>query len=199
LNVSSLHHGAPSLTARRAVFLDRDGVLIENRSTYVRSVADMAVLPTTGRAMRRLGQTDLAIVMITNQSAIGRGLTSHAEVDRVNAALSDEIALEGGRLDACYVCPHVPRDRCGCRKPAPGLLRAAAKDMALDLDGSFLVGDASSDIEAAAAVGVLGILVLTGRGSSQRMGMAGQLRCLVADDLVGAVDLILASIGGAPA
>jgi D-glycero-D-manno-heptose 1,7-bisphosphate phosphatase len=179
--------------------LDRDGVLIENRSTYVRSVADMTVLPSTGRAMRRLGQTDLAIVMITNQSAIGRGLTSRAEVDRVNAALSHEIALEGGRLDACYVCPHVPRDRCGCRKPAPGLLRAAAKDMALDLDGSFLVGDASSDIEAAAAVGVQGILVLTGRGSSQRMGMAGQLRCLVANDLVGAVDLILASIGGAPA
>jgi D-glycero-D-manno-heptose 1,7-bisphosphate phosphatase len=152
---------------RRAVFLDRDGVINENWPGYVKSWEEMEFLPGALEALRALAQSDFLIVVTTNQSAIGRGLMPPQAVDRIHRLLRETVEGHGGRLDAIYVCPHAPEDGCQCRKPAPGLLLAAAADLGLSLARSYLVGDALSDIQAAQAVSATGILVMTGRGREQ--------------------------------
>jgi histidinol-phosphate phosphatase family protein len=178
---------------RPAVFLDRDGVIIENRDDYVRSWEDVTMLPAAGDALRRLGRSDYALVMVTNQSAIGRGILTRQEADRINTKLVESIVADGGRLDASYLCPHSPDDDCACRKPAPGLLLRAADELDLDRARSFMIGDAACDMEAALAAGVRGIFVLTGRGSTQldKLSERHRASCVIVDDLGAAVDHIL--------
>jgi D-glycero-D-manno-heptose 1,7-bisphosphate phosphatase len=181
---------------RPAVFLDRDGVLIENRDDYVRAWEDVALLPSASRALRRLARSDYAVVLISNQSAIGRGLVSAREVDHIHARLFEAIQELGGRVDGCYICPHSPDDRCECRKPAPGLIQRAASDLHLDLGSSFFVGDAVTDVEAAHSAGVHGILVMTGRGREQLHMLPAGIRekSSVLEDVGAAVDAILRSV-----
>lgn len=158
----------------RAVFLDRDGVLVENRDTYVRTVSDVAVLPAAVPALRLLNRAGVRVVVVTNQAAVGRGILTQAQVRRVHGSVVARLGAAGGRVDASYVCPHAPEDGCGCRKPAPGMLLRAADDLGLDLSRCALVGDAVTDLEAARAAGVEPHLVLTGRGHAQA-GAAGDL------------------------
>ena len=150
-----------------AIFLDRDGVLIENRPDYVKAWEEVEIFPHTFDAMRKLAQTGLPIVMVTNQSAVGRGIITASFVDEIHRRLIAEVEANGGRIDAGYFCPHHPQETCECRKPSPGMLWQAAQEWDLDLSASFLVGDAVSDIETAHAVGTQGILVRTGRGEEQ--------------------------------
>ncbi len=150
-----------------AIFLDRDGVLIENRPDYVKAWSEVEIFPHTFEAMRKLAQTGRPIVMVTNQSAVGRGIITADFVDEVHRRLIAEVAANGGRIDAVYFCPHHPQDPCQCRKPLPGMLRQAAQEWEIDLSASCMVGDAVSDIETAHAVGTQGILVRTGRGEEQ--------------------------------
>jgi histidinol-phosphate phosphatase family protein len=152
---------------RPAIFLDRDGVLVENRADYIRAWREVEFIPDAFDAMRRLGASDYVIVIVTNQSAVGRGLISIDEALSINHRISTEVVERGGRVDASYLCPHVPEDKCFCRKPAPGMLLRAATELNLDLSHSYLIGDAITDLEAAEAVGVRGILVRTGRGNEQ--------------------------------
>ncbi len=151
-------------TTHPAVFLDRDGVIIENRHDYVKSWDEVQFLPGALEALRQLSETSYRIVMVTNQSAVGRGIITHSEAVSINERILAVIESHGARIDAVYMCPHHPDDGCACRKPRPGMLFEAQERHALDLERSFLVGDAASDIAAANAVGVKGILVLTGRG-----------------------------------
>jgi histidinol-phosphate phosphatase family protein len=180
---------------RRAVFLDRDGVLIANRNDYVKSWAEVDVLSGTFEAMRRLAGSAYAIVVVTNQSAVGRGLVSLKRATELNDRIVAEITAHGGRIDAAYLCPHRPDDRCLCRKPAPGMFLHAARELELELDGSHVVGDAVTDLHAATNVGACGILVLTGRGGDevQRLTHPERQRYTVAPDLSAAVTHILAS------
>jgi D-glycero-D-manno-heptose 1,7-bisphosphate phosphatase len=179
---------------RPAVFLDRDGVINENRSDYVRSWEQIVFIDGVFTALRRLAQVEAPVFVVTNQSAIGRGLLGEAEAHDINRRLAEAIQAEGGRITACYLCPHHPDVACACRKPAPGMLLAAAAEWELDLSRSFLVGDAVSDLEAARAVGTRPILVRTGRGASQADLLAQRdWNCPVASDLSDAVDLILAA------
>lgn len=151
-----------------AVFLDRDGVIIENRANYVRSWADVAIYDQALEALAYISRYPLKIVIITNQSVIGRGLISLATAVEINAHLVDEIRKAGGRVDGVFVCPHSPEDYCTCRKPKPGLFFQAAQELSLDLPHSILVGDALSDIKAGRAAGLeQSILVRTGLGSQQ--------------------------------
>jgi D-glycero-D-manno-heptose 1,7-bisphosphate phosphatase len=150
-----------------AIFLDRDGVLIENRADYVKSWDEVEIFPHTFAAMRKLAQTGRPIIMITNQSAVGRGIITAAFVDEIHRRLLAEVEAHGGRIDAVYFCPHHPQEPCECRKPSPGMLRQAAQERNLDLSASVMVGDAVSDIETAHAVGAKGVLVRTGRGEEQ--------------------------------
>jgi D-glycero-D-manno-heptose 1,7-bisphosphate phosphatase len=177
-----------------AIFLDRDGVINENRHDYVKAWDEVRFLPGSLAALARLAATPFLLVLISNQSPIGRGILTTEQVETINRRLVAEIEAHGGRIDGVYFCPHRPGDGCECRKPRPGLLLQAARDLELDLDCSYLVGDAVSDVEAAMAAGCRPILVLTGRGAEQqpRLRQQGYGHVPVVRDLAEAVDLILA-------
>lgn len=151
-----------------AIFLDRDGVLIENRSDYVRDWSHVQVFPEAIRALSLPAIKKFKIVIVTNQSAVGRGLVTLEAAGEINERLVNLIRARGGKVDGVYMCPHKPDDGCNCRKPRPGLLLEAAKDLSLDLQRSWMIGDAWSDVQAGQAAGVWrSILVRTGRGSEQ--------------------------------
>ena len=171
-----------------AVFLDRDGVIVENRVGYVRSVAEVRFIPGALEALARLAQSGRLIVIVTNQSAIGRGLLTRETADAINACVVAAIESAGGRVDGLYLCPHRPDENCRCRKPAPGLLLDAARDLSIDLAASVLIGDALSDVQAAQAAGAQSILVLSGRGSAEELNGAGLNHIRTAPDLAAAVE-----------
>ena len=179
------------MTSRRAVFLDRDGVINANRPDHVKSWREFQFLPQTLQALRKLAQTDLVILVATNQSAVGRGLMSDATVRDIHVRMTAAVGRAGGRLDAIYYCPHRPEDGCECRKPELGLYEQGVRDWAIDIAQSYVVGDAAVDVRAARALGAQPILVLTGRGRSEweRIKNDG-LDLSVVPDLAGAVDWI---------
>jgi D-glycero-D-manno-heptose 1,7-bisphosphate phosphatase len=181
------------MTKRRAVFLDRDGVIIANRDDYVTSWEQVHFLPKALEALRRLNGSAFATVLVTNQSAIGRGVITWEQGLAINRRVIAEIERHGGRIDASYLCPHTPGDGCSCRKPAPGMLLQAAEELDLDLAQSYLIGDAVTDVQAAQGAGVHPILVLTGRGASQAPLLAAEgLSCSPAlADLGAAVNYIM--------
>lgn len=167
-----------SLDLHPALFLDRDGVLIENRDEYVLSWADVVILPGALEALAKASRSPYKIVIVTNQSAIGRGLISLSMAEEINHQLLKKIHEAGGRVDGVFMCPHRPEESCNCRKPQPGLLFQAAQALSLDLNRSILIGDALSDITAGQAAGIAQtILVQTGRGKSQAIkAEAGHLK-----------------------
>ncbi|MGE5222757.1 MAG: D-glycero-alpha-D-manno-heptose-1,7-bisphosphate 7-phosphatase [Omnitrophica WOR_2 bacterium] len=151
-----------------AVFLDRDGVIIENREDYVRAWSDVAIYPQALRALARLQSKPYKIVIVTNQSVIGRGIITPSEAEAINQRLVKEIVRAGGRVDGLFVCPHAPQENCACRKPKPGLFIQAARRLDIDLSQSILIGDSLSDLSAGQAAGVRQTaLVLTGHGAVQ--------------------------------
>lgn len=175
-----------------AIFIDRDGVINANRPDYVKSWAEFEFLPGSREALVGLSGLGWPVVVISNQSAIGRGLVSAETVAEINARMVAEIEQAGGRVDGVYICPHHPDEGCVCRKPRPGLLMDAALELGLDLGCSYLVGDAESDILAALAVGVQPVLVLSGRGRVQRPRLAGwEGMFQVVEDLTEAVEWIM--------
>ena len=162
-----------SESKRPAIFLDRDGVIIENRDEYVRSWADVSFIPGALNALASVAASGYAIVVVTNQSGVGRGLIPLADAEAINHRVLAEIARAGGRIDAAYICPHKPEDDCDCRKPRPGMLLRAARELNLDLSRSWMIGDALTDMQAGEAAGVRSLLVLTGRGAEHRLQADG--------------------------
>jgi D-glycero-D-manno-heptose 1,7-bisphosphate phosphatase len=178
----------------RAVFLDRDGTLIEEAG-YLDRLDRVALFPFSVDAVRLLNRAEFKIIVASNQSGIARGFFDEAFVDQTHRHIADALARGGARIDAFYYCPHHPegsveryRQACDCRKPRPGLLRRAAGEHQLDLGRSFVVGDRPLDVEAAAAVGAAGVLVRTGYG---RSGAAGQAGGATVENLMEAVSWIL--------
>jgi len=174
-----------------ALFLDRDGVIIENRPDYVRSWSDVIVFPRALAALARLQTSAFKIIIVTNQSAVGRGLIPLSDANEINTRLVTQIKRAGGRVDAVWMCPHAPEDGCDCRKPRPGLLLQAAEAHSIDLSRSILIGDALTDLEAGRSAGIpLNILVRTGRGAAQeKMANPSLLNSLlVYNDLAEALD-----------
>ncbi|MEW5717622.1 MAG: D-glycero-beta-D-manno-heptose 1,7-bisphosphate 7-phosphatase [Chloroflexota bacterium] len=178
---------------RRAIFLDRDGVINVNRSDHVKSWDEFVFLPNALTALQKLAASDFRVIVTTNQAAIARGLVAEETVRAIHAQMLAQVERAGGRIDAVYYCPHHPDERCGCRKPQPGLFAQAARDFGIDLTRSFVVGDAFSDVAAALAIGAQPILVLTGRGRAQHAEMIANNHAghQIADDLLGAVEWIL--------
>lgn len=151
-----------------ALFLDRDGVFIENRANYVRSWEDVAFFPEALAALARIREVPHKIIVVTNQSAVGRGIMSLETAVALNNRILDVVRSANGRIDATYLCPAKPGTNDPCRKPRPGMLLQAAQEHNLDLSQSYMIGDALSDIEAGQAAGVKqAILLLTGRGQVQ--------------------------------
>lgn len=178
---------------RKAVFLDRDGVICENRDDYVKSWGEFVWIPGAKEALSRLRNHGYIAIVITNQSAIGRGVVSREIVDKIHQRMGEEIAQTGGKIEKVYYCAHKPEDGCSCRKPEPGLLLQAAEDLELDLRTSYLVGDAITDIEMGHTVGSRTIMVKTGKGLSELADKAHwKIKPdHIAQDLSEAVDLIL--------
>jgi D-glycero-D-manno-heptose 1,7-bisphosphate phosphatase len=173
-----------------AIFLDRDGVIIENRPNYVRSWAEVEIIDGALTALARLKDSPYKIVIITNQAGIGRGFLTRRAVDAINERLRQEICSANGRIDGIFICPHKPEDVCNCRKPRPGLILLAAQGLDIDLGGSILIGDNLSDIQAGQAAGVGQImLVRTGLGAEfeQKLPAAGFPDVPVYDNLAQAL------------
>ena len=151
-----------------AIFLDRDGVLIENRSNYVREWSDVKIYPEAISALSLSAIKNYKIVIVTNQSAVGREIISLETANEINSQLVKLIRRHGGQVDGIYMCPHKPDDDCFCRKPRPGLLLQATKELSVDLQRSWMIGDAWSDVLAGQSAGVRQtILLKTGRGKEQ--------------------------------
>ncbi len=143
-------------------------VIIENRADYVRAWEDVSIFPEALTALAQLAAGPYKIVIVTNQSGIGKGLIPPQTAEQINQRLLEAIHAAGGRIDGVYVCPHTPEDNCTCRKPRPGLILQASRELSLDLGHSIMIGDALSDIQAGQAAGISrNVLVLTGRGAKQ--------------------------------
>jgi D-glycero-D-manno-heptose 1,7-bisphosphate phosphatase len=183
---------------RPAIFLDRDGTLIEERG-YLNRLDLIEPFPWTSGALRRLRDAGYALVLVTNQAGVARGYFDEAFVQEAHRHLAALLADDGVVLDGYYYCPHHPEGTvagytrtCRCRKPGPGMVEQAAADLGLDVARSFVIGDKWLDVELAANAGARGILVRTGYGAGAAGGAPTGLPVHgVADTLAGAVDLIL--------
>jgi D-glycero-D-manno-heptose 1,7-bisphosphate phosphatase len=171
---------------RPAIFLDRDGVIIENCEDYVRSWDDVCFIEPAIRALRQVAPLDVAVVVVTNQAVVGKGLITLDEAERINNRVVSEMRRRGGRIDRAYLCPHASDSNCDCRKPKPGMLLRAAQELDIDLAHSFMVGDAITDMQAAQAAGVGSVIVRTGRGERELARYAGEPWFDIADDLLDA-------------
>lgn len=182
-------------SAFQAILLDRDGVINRERADYVKCWDEFEFLPGVLPTLRRLAVLKTPILVISNQSAIGRGVVDRSCVDEIHRRAGVAVEAAGGRIDAFFVCPHRPDEGCECRKPKPGLLRQAAATYTLDLCRCIFIGDAITDFQAAQAAGCLSILVETGRqGPMLRKALAGIPGATVVTDLAAAVALIVGSV-----
>jgi D-glycero-D-manno-heptose 1,7-bisphosphate phosphatase len=157
--------------SRRAVFLDRDGTLNVEKE-YLYRPEDWEWIPGAIEAIRLLNAAGFVVVVTSNQSGVARGYYNEQAVRDLHATVDRWLKAEGARVDGYYYCPHHPqygavRD-CDCRKPAPGMLLAGAREHDIDLKKSYVVGDKSADVGAARAVGATPILVATGYGKTER-------------------------------
>ncbi len=162
---------------RRAVFLDRDGTLNEERN-YLIQEEDLEIIPGVPEAIRRLNDAGFLVIVVTNQSGVARGYFGLPDVEKLHAALCRKLADAGARIHGFYICPHHPtegvgelRTNCDCRKGKPGLLLRAAEEHGIEMGASFMIGDKPSDIEAGEAAGCTSLLVKTGYGKETAEGL----------------------------
>ncbi len=187
-------------TKTRAIFLDRDGTVSEEVG-YVNHLRRFQLLPRSLEAIRRINQSGFLAVLVTNQAGVARGYFKERLVQQVHRKLAEMLAAGDAYLDAVYYCPHHPsagappyRLDCDCRKPRPGMVRAAERDLGVDVTQSYMVGDKHSDIAFAHSLGMKGVLVKTGYGLGEleQWGDSWDDRPdAVAEDLLGAVEWIL--------
>ncbi len=177
---------------KRAIFLDRDGVINRNRPDNVKALDEFEFEPSALAALAQLAASAWALVVVSNQAGIARGHMTAARVDEIHAHMLAAIRKAGGRIDRIYYCPHLPEASCPCRKPAPGMLYQARDELGLDLSRSFFVGDWVDDVRAA---GAEPILVRTGRGTKALAEIERQDIPLpvVVQDLGQAVEWVLAN------
>jgi D-glycero-D-manno-heptose 1,7-bisphosphate phosphatase len=178
---------------RPAVFLDRDGTIAEEVG-YLNHATRFRMFPFVAAAIRRLNEAGMPVIVVTNQSGVGRGYFPDSLVHEVNDLMTQQLAAAGAKIDAIYYCPHTSAENCFCRKPKTGMLDRAARELSLDLQRSFVVGDRHGDIELARNARARSILVRTGYGEGELAWHAaswpGQPD-FVAEDLTQAADWIL--------
>ena len=177
-----------SAAARRFVVLDRDGTLIESHH-YLADPEKVRLLPGVVAGLRRFRAMGLGIVVVTNQSAVARGILDLDRLAAIHARMESQLAAEKLRLDGLYVCPHHPEEDCDCRKPRTGLLDQAASEHRFVPRDCFVIGDNTCDIELGRACGASTFLVRTGYGEQVRREGAAEPEHLV-DDLVQAAEII---------
>jgi D-glycero-D-manno-heptose 1,7-bisphosphate phosphatase len=178
---------------KRAVFLDRDGTLIEEK-VYLADPANVVVYPGTGPALRRLMDAGFLLFIVTNQSGIGRGYYTEADMHRVNGRLAELLASDGVRFEKIYFAPEHPDQPSRGRKPSPQFLLDARDEFAVDLAHSYMIGDKLLDLECGWNAGVQrSLLVRTGYGAEVERAAREKLSAaVVVDGLVAAAEFILA-------
>jgi D-glycero-D-manno-heptose 1,7-bisphosphate phosphatase len=152
------------MTQRRFVALDRDGTIIVERH-YLSDPQRVELIPRVASGLRQLREMALGLVVVTNQSGVGRRFFNTTRLALIHQRLCELLAVEGIHLDGIYFCPHVPEDDCGCRKPRTGLLERAAQELGFDPGATFVIGDKPCDIELGQRVGATTFLVRTGYGA----------------------------------
>ncbi len=184
-----------------AVFLDRDGTINEEMG-YINHLDRFVLLPSAAAAIRRINESGLKAVVVTNQSGVARGYFPKELIDQVHQKMRDLLEEEGAFLNGIYSCTHAPPSKkesggCGCRKPKIGLMKQAAQELNLDLEKSYVVGDRLKDVEMARNAGAKAVLVLTGYGRGE-FGFLRPTRKVepdfVAEDLAEAVEWILSDM-----
>ncbi len=148
------------------IFVDRDGVINQNRTDHVLAWKDFQFIDDSIKALALLHQAGYQIIVVTNQAAIARGLLSVQDLDYIHQQMMDAIETGGGKVKSVLYCTHLPNADCDCRKPRPGLLLQAAASFKVDLPNTWMIGDHNTDMQAALAAGCKPLLVLTGRGQA---------------------------------
>jgi D-glycero-D-manno-heptose 1,7-bisphosphate phosphatase len=162
--LSSYNSG--TMKQRRFVILDRDGTLIVERH-YLSDPRQVELLANAASGLRHMRERGLGLVVITNQSGIGRGFFDEARLHRIHQRMNELLEAEGITLDGLYFCPHVPEDNCLCRKPRTGLIELASKELGFHPQDCFVIGDKACDIKLGQRVGATTFLVRTGYGSQE--------------------------------
>ena len=175
------------------VFLDRDGTLNYDPG-YLKIAADLKLLPGVGPALARMKRAGARLVVVTNQSGVGRGMITLKDLEAIHARLQGLLEQEQAELDAIYFCPHHPNDGCHCRKPNAGMVERAVSELQLDLRRSYMIGDHARDIQLAQRVGAKAILITSGSVDQQaldRLKAEQVMPDTVAKSMAEAVDWIL--------
>jgi len=176
----------------KLVILDRDGVINFDSDQFIKSPQEWQPIPGSLEAIARLCQAGYRVVVVSNQSGVGRGLFDMSTLNAIHAKMHKLVGQAGGRIDAVFFCPHAADSRCECRKPKPGLFPEIAARVHRDLRGVPAVGDSLRDLQAALAVGARPILVKTGKGVRTLEGGQMPEGTPVYEDLADAVQAILA-------
>jgi len=177
--------------SRHFLFVDRDGVINRDSIDYIMSWEQFAFLPGSREAMARLTRAGVGIVVITNQSIIGRGWVQVETVETIHQRMTAAVAETGGRIDAVYYCPHAPADGCNCRKPAPDLIHQACRDLSINPTDAAMIGDKASDIQCGQNAGVAATILVRSNTTCRALSELtshGQSPDAVVDDLSGGVD-----------
>ena len=173
---------------RPFAFLDRDGTLVRDEG-YTWRVEDYEPLPGAHEALRLLADAGFGLAIVTNQSGIGRGYYSEADFARFKAHLTDDFARRGARIEATYHCPHRPDEACACRKPGTALIERAVRELDVDLERSWVIGDSVADVGLARAAGCRAVHVGPGAARAARDDADG--RVYTAPDVLAGARLIL--------
>jgi D-glycero-D-manno-heptose 1,7-bisphosphate phosphatase len=175
----------------KVVVLDRDGVINEDSGEFVKSVDEWRPIRGSLEAIAMLDRAGFRVVVVTNQSGVGRGLFTEDALVAIHEHMAAAVRSAGGRLAGIYYCPHHPDVGCECRKPRPGLVRRLERELECSVAGAPFIGDRLSDIDAAATVGARAMLVRTGTGTITERVLAGR-RIEVFADLAAAAEAIIA-------
>jgi len=178
------------------VILDRDGVINQDSEHYIKSPEEWQPIPGSLEAIAALKHAGHQVYVASNQSGVGRGLFSLLTLQAIHDKMQQKLQSYQASVDGIYFCPHSPEDGCDCRKPKPGLLQQMARERALDLTAAVMIGDSLRDIEAAKALAVPAILVLTGKGRTQQALVSAEVP--IYPDLAAAVQALLRSSGEIP-
>lgn len=172
----------------KAVFIDRDGTLIEEVN-FLHRVEDLRYFPFTDEAVRLLKNAGFLVVLVTNQSGIGRGIYTEQDMNSVHEQIQADLTI---KLDAIYFCPHLPDAGCACRKPRLGMIESACADLPIDLENSWMIGDKKLDVELGLNAGIRPIMVMTGYGEKHVTALE-RPPFAVAANLMEAVRIVLAN------
>lgn len=176
---------------QKPVFLDRDGVINVDSPDYIKTPDEFHPIAGSLEAIARWSGAGYAVVLITNQSGLARGIITSRALAEIHSRLEDAVVALGGRIQSILICPHLPDDGCACRKPRTGLLERASRELGLVVRGAPMIGDRRSDLEAARAAGCRPILVRTGQGRATEATLDSSWNVAVFDDLLHATEALL--------